>query len=190
MVNEAAGGQRQSLRSVSSARHPLSKIDGALDVSKTTEHHARHRYPYPVLARLWQSLVVLREAPVSSQPAERPLDYPSPSQDCELVLPLQLRHDLQPRSRPEGPRDPLDELAGVSSVSPYDKQPGEVTHDCGGEEPRAIPVLDVCRMDHYAQEEAERIDKYVPLPPLYLLPSVVTTYSALLRRLDRLAVDD
>ena len=39
---------------------------------------------------------------------------------------------------------------------------------------RTVPVLNIRRMDYYhEQDEAERIDEYVALPPRYLLTGVV-----------------
>src|SRR5262249_35050490 len=53
-----------------------------------------------------------------------------------------------------------------------------------------IPVLDVRRVDHDAEQQAHRIDQQMPFGPLDLLAGVVTAKAAGPAPLDRSAVDD
>src|SRR4051794_25589710 len=52
---------------------------------KTSEHQMSHRDVDPGLARLLRPLVILAQAPVPTQPGERPLHDPTPLQDLELL---------------------------------------------------------------------------------------------------------
>ena len=123
-MNEHQTGRLRTAAAAHRTGTPLSgRNEQLLQRREAAEHQALHRYSNPVLARLRQPLVVLREASVASQPAEGPLDNPAPPQDREPVLSFELRHYLKPRSRPEGLHHPLDKLACVSSVPPYHEQP-------------------------------------------------------------------
>ena len=142
---------------------------------EASEHEADHCEADEGSSLSKMPLEVAREASAAADPGKRALDDPALGQHLEArnVRPLD---DLdEPRT---GARQAVGEARALVAAV------GEDAFDEGEEAPRArvehergaVAILDVCRMHDDVQEEAEGVDKNVPLAARDLLARIVARW--------------
>src|SRR5215207_239050 len=119
-------------------------------------------------------LEVLGEPAAAAKPGERSFHDPALGQRLEAGCVVAL-DDLQPPAACPGHGFP-GSVALVGAISEDDLN--ERKQPTGGAQDRQSPVsvLDVGRMDHGTEQEAQRVDQDVPLLALDLLARVVTAW--------------
>src|SRR5579862_9085486 len=117
---------------------------------ETSKHEADHGNSDPCLTTLRESLVVLTQSPIPSEPSERPLDDPPLGQDNESLLVSWLLHNLQQPT--ERILYPLHELTTIRAVCPNERALGNMALESPKHELRSVAVLDIGRMHHDRQQ--------------------------------------
>ena len=117
------------------------------------------------------ALEVARETAVAADPRQSPLDDPAFWQDDEAVQLVAL-DDLQPPSAAlgDGGRRLRSLVAGIGEDALDERE--EAARASVENEPRAVAVLHVGRMDDDIQQEAERVDENMPLAARDLLARI------------------
>src|SRR5947207_8951871 len=123
-------------------------------------HPVDHGDVDPRLTAAGVPLVVLRQPPVSAEPAERPLDDPPPLPARPRRLPGPLQDDVQHPPAVLG--DPPGERL-VPGVGPHPRQPGQAGAAPPDDLLGPVPVLDVGRQDDQPPDQAEGVNEDVPL---------------------------
>jgi hypothetical protein len=123
-------------------------------------------------AALGEGLVILAQAAVSSEPRKRSLDDPTLGQNYEPRYVVVASDDLQ-NPPAQFPR-PFDQLTCITAVGPDQFQPTEVAFEQGQHELGSVAVLNVGRMDHDRQHQAQRVYDDMTLAAIDLLASVVS----------------
>ena len=132
-----------------------------------------HGYMHPRLRGCRESLVILAQSAVSTQPSQRPLNHPSPWQHFESMAVPRTPHNLQDVSRIGS--DPVNQPAGVSGISPNQFQPWESTHQTADNRLCPVPILDIGRVDYYRQQQPYGVDDDVSLASCDFLAGVIAT---------------
>ena len=117
---------------------------------------------------------VLGQSPTETQPAEGPLHHPAPGKHVKALEVVGALHDLEldGQLRPEVAY-PLDELPGVGAVRPDMPEIQPASAQGLEDDSRSIAILHVGRMNTSHQDQAECIDKDVPLAAFRLFAGVV-----------------
>lgn len=124
------------------------------------------------------TLEVLGEAAATADPSESALDDPSFGENDEAMQLLTLDDLQRPAPGLGDDRGHLRALIAGIGEDPFDE--GEQAARASIEDqPSAIAILQVGRVDGHVQQEAERVDENVPLATLDLLARVIA------RRIDR-----
>ncbi len=135
--------------------------------------------------------VVFAEATRTTEPGEGTFHDPAPRQHFEAMERRLVFDDLQPgAARGTQTAPPLDQRAGVSSVSPDAPQPAEPSALRREQQACPIPILNVGWVDADQQNQSQRIDQKMSLSSHHLLASIVSTNSALLSCAHTLRVED
>lgn len=152
------------------------------------KHEMDHRDLDERLTGLRPILVVAAQSAIVGEPRDRPLHHPAPRQQLpgyDRVVPLdELQHPTAP------PPQPDDQLPRITPIGPNQSQIGALGLGAHEDELGPILILDVDRMDHEAEQQAQGIDQRMPLRPLDLLTGTVTAQAAGPTPLDRLTVND
>jgi hypothetical protein len=125
------------------------------------------------LAALGERLVVLAQATVSPEPRKGSLDDPTLGQNHEPCHVVVASDDLQ-NPPAQFPR-PFDQLTRITSVGPDQFQPTEATLEQSQHELGSVAVLNVGRMYHDRQHQAQRVYDDMTLAAIDLLAGVVST---------------
>src|SRR5947209_1404574 len=136
-----------------------------------SDHQVDHREPDPGLATLAGLFVVFGEPAILRQPAEGAFNDPTMRLHHESLGIVRTLDDLQNPASKGG--HPGDELPCVSAVGPDEPQPRERTPQFREHPFGAVSVLDPSTVDHYRQDQPERIDDQVALAPFNVLAFVV-----------------
>ncbi len=159
----------------------------SLLLGQSASHQGQHRQIHHRFTRSGQAFVILAQASRRfSQPKVR-----STIQRCGRSLkPLatSLRFTISKSSRrsaePIPPRPPHTRHRPRSSAS------AENQLDFLQQETRPIPILDLCRVNHHLQDQAQSVHQDMPLDTIHLLARIVPTHPAALGGLHQLAVHD
>src|SRR5271166_2368131 len=132
--------------------------------------------------------VVPAQSAIAIEPRNRPFDHPTPRQQLPTFDQLVPLDDFQHPTTilPQ----PGDQLPRITSIGPDQSHTGAFGLRTCEYQLGPVTVLDVCRMDHDAQQQAHRIDQQMPFCALNLLACVITAEAAGATPFDRLAVDD
>lgn len=133
----------------------------------------RHGQVDHCLAAFGEHLVVLAQASVSLEPPEGAFHDPSLGQDHEARHVVAALDDFQ-NPAPELSR-PVDQLSGIAAIGPDQLQPGEAAFEFGQHQLGSIAVLNVGRMHHHGQHQAEGVYDDMTLAAVDLLARVVST---------------
>lgn len=133
-------------------------------------HHIDHRDEDHGFAAVGESLVVLRQSPVSSEPREGAFDDPSLGKHDEFPHFGSL-HDLDRAAIPS--RSPTHEPACIATIGEDDLQPPKTRAQLFDEKLAAIAVLNIGGMNDQRQDQAERVHDDVALAAMRLLAGVV-----------------
>jgi hypothetical protein len=123
------------------------------------------------LAALGQSFVILAEFSILSKPGEGALHDPPPRQDLKSRL-FRFLHDLH-RQVP-GLLRSFDEVTGVASIRPQQRQPGKSVLHAFQQGCRSVSILNTRGSDQQAQEMILGIDEEVSLSSLYSFAGIIT----------------
>jgi len=133
-------------------------------------------------------LVVARQAPTMSEPAEEPLHDPAMGQRGKAGLPRGLAHDLH-GDAVRGFQFRAQFLALVT-IAPQQHQQRIARGRELTQQQRAIPIRHLRGQDQYRQQMAFHIHHHVAFAPLQSLPAVPADRLGRFRGLDRLAIDN
>lgn len=118
-------------------------------------------------------LVILAQATIFVEPAERAFDNPAFGDDAEPRAVIRSFHNREREVVVAA--HPMDEFPGVATVGPDDAQPLEPMLGLPEHQFGAIAILDISSVDHDRQEQSEGIDEDVTLSSLHLFPSIKAT---------------
>lgn len=133
----------------------------------------RHSQVNHGFAAFREGLVILAQAAIAAEPGEGSFDNPALGQDHEAGHIVAAFDDLQDPVA-QLPR-PLDQLSGVAAVGPDQLEPRELADQFDQHEFGPVAVLDVGRMYHHGQDQAQGVYDDVPLASLDLLAGVVAS---------------
>ena len=143
----------------------------------------RHRFTRP-----GQFLVVLAETAATTKPCERPLNNP-PSREHDksllIIAPFDDVEDPVAKSM-----CPVDQASCIAAISPDAFEPRKPSGDTHHDELGTVSILDACRMDDHCEQKAGSVNYDMTLTAINLLPGIVATKTAGLRRFCALTVDD
>ena len=128
--------------------------------------HVNHRF-----AAFRQRLVVLAQTTIAAKPSEGSLDDPTFGQNLEASDIVAAFDDLQ--NPVAHVSCPLDQFSGVSPIGPNPFQSGELPNQVGQHQLGPVAVLDIGRMHHDHQKQAQRVYNDVPLAAFDLLAGIV-----------------
>ena len=103
-------------------------------------------------------LIILAEPPPAVEPPEDAFDHPATGENLEAMKLGALDHFQRPATHPA---HPFDQLAGIAAVGPDQPEAREPKRRTRQQQPRAVPVLEIGRVDHHQQKETEFIHQYV-----------------------------
>ena len=130
-----------------------------------------HRQIDDRLAAFGECLVILAQSAISTEPRERSLHNPSLRQDHEARHVVAAPNDLQ--NPPSQLSCPFDQPARVPAIGPDQLQPGEAALEQRQHQLGPVAVLNVGRVHHHSQDQAEGVYNDVALAPVDLLAGVV-----------------
>ena len=116
------------------------------------------------------ALEIARQAAIAADPGEGPLDDPSLGQDDESVAIAAFDDFDLPTAGPRNDAGHLRPLVSSIGEDAFDKR--EPAAGLAQQLACAIAILNVCRMDHDAQQQAERIDEDVAFATRDLLARI------------------
>jgi hypothetical protein len=117
------------------------------------------------------ALEVARQPPIVADPGERAFDDPTLGQDDEAMQLVALDDlDLPGAGLCDGSGGPRSLIAGIGEDALDERE--EAARMAIENEPRAVAILHVGRMDDDVQQEAERVDENVPLAARDLLARI------------------
>lgn len=134
------------------------------------EHQVDHGNADHGFAAFGERFVVLGQSPILAQPSEGALHDPPLRQYFERMR-FRPLHDL---NDPPVPADrPVDESSGVTAVGPDHAQATPTRTQLFDEPLAAVAILNVGRMDHQSDDQAEGVDDDMALAPKRFLTRVV-----------------
>ena len=136
------------------------------------DHQVGHGNEDHRLAALGQRFVVLRQSAVLAEPGKGALDDPSFGQHNELVQQGTL-DDLDKTSVPA--TRPVHELPGIAAIGEDPLQTPETRSQLADQQFSAVAVLNIGRVHHERDDQAEGVDNQVTLAPRDFLARVVPT---------------
>ena len=139
---------------------------------QAAEHDADHREPDEGGDSACISLEIARQAAIAADPGQGSFDDPALGQNDEFMQFVAL-DDLEHPTTAAGSRS-LGARSLIAGIGEDALDEGEEAARAPIEdEPRAIAILHIGRMDDDAQQEAERVDEDVPLAARDLLARIV-----------------
>ena len=106
-----------------------------------------------------------------AQPRRRPLRHPPTGKNRESSLPLPTPRDLQRAAR--SLFHPVRQFPRVSSVRPYQIKPRKLPDQLLYHKLRAVPILDIRRMNRHLKRQPPRVHDDVSLAPVHLFARVI-----------------
>jgi len=120
----------------------------------------------------WLGLVVLAQPTVLAEPAKGPFHHPAPGQHHKAMQLVTLDNLNDP---PECAVGPIHKCPGIAAINPDSLQPPETFAEFLQHKSPSIAILDVGRVHHHDQDQAEGVNEQVPLTPRNLFSGVITT---------------
>ena len=140
-------------------------------MSETVEHEADQGDGDHRLGHFGQLLVVLGQAALSPEPAERPLDHPAAREDDEAGGAREPPHDDQRQAEQETGEQGSQAI--VDAVGEHDPKPAIQRLDLPQQVPGAVGILDVGRVDDDPEQQPRAIDRDMALAAPDLLGRIV-----------------
>jgi len=138
---------------------------------KAVKHEVYHGDSDHCFTAFREFFIVLAQAAVASKPSKRSFHHPAMWKHFETFHLIASFYDFQnPAAQLVCP---LDEFSRISSVSPNELQAGELSREFFKQQPGAISILNIGRMDNQPDQQTHCIHSDVTLAAFYFLPGVI-----------------
>ena len=135
------------------------------------KHKINHSKMYHRFTALRERLIIFAQSTIFAQPRKGPFNNPPTGQHRKTDDIITSLNNLQYPVAHRG--TPVNQLAGVPTVRPDQRQPRKQTSQFFQNQHRPVTILDIGRVNHHGQYQTQRIYHQMAFSTGYLLAGVI-----------------